>query len=107
MDERTVVFCEYAGVQVIGERRSLQLLEIIEPGDELPEYKGNHDSYFCIRVDLTEGEDKPVLAYLYVKEKRDLVPVYHQLLDTFINIEVIVDSVERLVALLAEPSRVN
>lgn len=102
MNEQTVVYCEYAGVQVIGERRSLQLLEIIEPGDELPEYKENHDDYFCIRVDLTEDQDEFVLAHLYVKEKRDLVPVFHQLLDTFINIEVIVDSVERLISMLAD-----
>lgn len=104
MNEQTVVYCEYAGVQVIGERRSLQLLEIIEAGDELPEYKKNHDDYFCIQVDLTEGEDRPVLAFLYVKEKRDLVPVMHQLLDIFINVQVIVDSVERLVSMLAEPA---
>ena len=102
MNEQTVVYCEYAGVQVIGERRSLQLLEIIEPGDELPEYKGNHDDYFCIRVDLTEDQDEFVLAHLYVKEKCDLVPVYQELDNTFINIEVIVDNVERLVSMLAD-----
>lgn len=107
MNEQTVVYCEYAGVIVVGEFRSLRLLEIVEAGEELPGFKENYNSYFCVQVDLTEAEDKPVLAHLYVKEKRDLVPVFHQLLDTFINIQVVVDSVERLVAMLAEPQSVN
>lgn len=102
--EQGAVYREYAGVQVIGERRSLKLLELMGEEEELPEYEGNHDDYFCIRVDLTEHQDESVLAHLYVKEKRDLVPVMNQLFDTFINIEVVVDSVERLVSLLAEPA---
>lgn len=98
------VYREYAGVQVIGERRSLKLLELMGEEEELPEYEGNHDDYFCIQVDITEDNDEPVLAHLYVKEKRDLVPVMERLLDTFIDVQVIVSSVERLVALLGEPA---
>jgi len=98
-----VVYREYAGVQVVGERNSFELLELDKDGEELPLYKNNHDDYFCIRVDLTEHQDENVLAFLYIKERNSLVPVMDELLDTFINVEVVVSSVERLKALMGLP----
>lgn len=98
-----IVYREYAGVQVVGERDSFELLELGKGDEELPLYKENHDDYFCIRVDLTEHQDESVLAFLYVKERDSLIPVMDELLDTFVDVEVVVSSVERLKALMGIP----
>jgi len=102
--EQGLVYRDYAGVQVVGERRSFKLLDLMGREEELPTFKDDSDGYFCIRVDLTEHQDESVLAHLYVKDKHDLVPVMEELSDTFIDIRVVVDSVERLVALIGQPA---
>jgi hypothetical protein len=99
----TVVYREYAGVQVVGERNSFALLELLDEKEDLPVYEANHDDYFCIRVDLTEHQDEDVIAFLYVKDRDKLVAVMEELLDTWINVEVVVSNVERLKALMGLP----
>lgn len=98
-----VVYLEYAGVQIIAERSSLQLLELMGEGEELPLYEEHYDDYFCIKVDLTEHQDEDVVAFLYVKDRDKLVAVMDELLDTWINVEVVVSNVERLKALMGIP----
>jgi len=95
-----VVYREYAGIQVIADRSSFRLLELMGEEEELPLYEENHDGYFCIRVDLTEHQDENILAFLYVKNRLDLVTLMDKLLDTWINVEVVVSNVEMLTALM-------
>lgn len=100
-----VVYRDHAGVQVIAERSSFQLLELMGEDEELPLYEENHDGYFCIRVDLTTHQDENVLAFLYVKNRLDLVKLMDKLLDTWINVEVVVSNVEMLTALMGLPQQ--
>ena len=103
MYSQGVVYREYAGTQIVGERGSFELLELLNKEEELPLYEDNHDDYFCIRVDLTEHQDEDVIAFLYVKDRDKLVAVMDKLLDTWINVEVVVSNVERLKALMGLP----
>ena len=98
--DRGVVYLEYAGTQIVAERRSFKFLKLLNKDEELPIYEGNYDDYFCIRVDLTEDHDEDRLAFLYVKDKGSLVAVMDKLLDTWIDVQVMVSSVERLKALM-------
>jgi hypothetical protein len=95
-----VVSLEYAGVQVVGDRQSLKLLELMGEDEELPEYKGNHDDYFCIKVDITQMHDEELAGYLYVKDRMDLIPVVDKLWDTFVDIQVLVSNTETLKRLM-------
>lgn len=98
-----VVYQEYAGVQVVGERDSFELLGLNKGDGELPSYNEKHDDYFCIQVDLTEHQDENVKAFLYIKDRDNLVAVMDKLLDTWINVEVVVNSIERLKTLMGMP----